>query len=187
MKRSVASTLFALNFLLLSVTQARADLSQKQARKAIATFAGWSLPNSAVRVGKIVMTSKTAAETNAELEMVFRFSQQPEGYWRLMEVRAGQDRWERLDVWAQAANASLPSEHCDFANQFLKTPIDLTPRQARCLVANLFGVTLPSDAVRIKEISSLGLPLGSEPSAIAVALVRGDFRLGRDRNGWQVA
>jgi hypothetical protein len=187
MKRSFASTIFALSFLVLSVTEARADLSQKQARKAIATMAGLSLPNSAVRVGRIVMTSNSVAETTAELEMVFRFSQQREGYWRLQEVRTGQDRWEQLDMLAQAAKVELPGDHCDFANQFLKTPIDLTPRQARCLVASLFGVKLPSDAVRIKNTSSLGLPLGSEPSALAVALIRVDFRLEKNRSGWQVS
>src|SRR4029450_6739499 len=88
---------------------------------------------------------------------------------------------------AQAAKVELPGDHCDFANQFLKTPIDLTPRQARCLVASLFGVKLPADAVRIKNTRSLGLPLGSEPSALAVALIRVDFRLERNRSGWQGA
>ncbi|HKG81219.1 MAG TPA: type II secretion system protein GspG, partial [Pyrinomonadaceae bacterium] len=51
----------------------------------------------------------------------------------------------------------------------------------------LFGVSLPSDEVRIKEISPFGLSLGPESTALAVALVRVDFRLARDPKGWHVA
>jgi hypothetical protein len=64
---------------------------------------------------------------------------------------------------------------------------ELTTKRARCLVANLFGVTLPSDDVRIKEIDPFGLNIGSESSALVTALVRVDFRLARDASGWHVS
>jgi hypothetical protein len=50
----------------------------------------------------------------------------------------------------------------------------------------LFGVALPSDDVRIKEISPFGLSIGSESAALVTALVRVDFRLARDNGGWRV-
>jgi hypothetical protein len=64
---------------------------------------------------------------------------------------------------------------------------ELTTKRARCLVASLFGVTLPSDEVRIKDITPFGLSLGSESTALVTALVRVDFRLARDPKGWHVA
>jgi hypothetical protein len=53
-------------------------------------------------------------------------------------------------------------------------------------VATLFGVVLPSDDVRIKEISLFGLSIGSESAAIVTALIRVDFRLARNTSGWHV-
>jgi hypothetical protein len=55
------------------------------------------------------------------------------------------------------------------------------------LAASLFGITLPSDDVRIKDISPFGLSLGSESTALVEALVRVEFRLARDPKGWHVA
>src|SRR6185369_13491774 len=63
----------------------------------------------------------------------------------------------------------------------------LTNKRARCLVANLFGVALPSDDVRIKEISPFGLSIGSESAALVEAFVRADFRVVRDAKRWRVA
>jgi len=164
-----------------------ADLSSSQARKAIQRMAGISLPSDSVRVQKTTASAE-GAEASAELELVFRVTQH-EGRWRLSEVRTGQDRWERLDVIAQAANASLPSEECDAPSQFAGTTetTELTTKRARCLVAALFGVSLPSDDVRIREVSPFGLSLGSsDASALIVSLVRLDFRLARDQQGWRV-
>lgn len=59
---------------------------------------------------------------------------------------------------------------------------DLTPREARRLIAHLAGIQLPSDAVRIKDISSLG------NSAVVVAQVETAFRLVKgDNDQWRVA
>jgi len=165
---------------------ARADLSQKQARKAIQTMGGWSLPGSAVRL-QIRSNSATNAEVSAEIQMVFRL-RFFEGYWQLREIRTAPDRWERLEVIARAANVEVPAGECDAPSEFARSKMDteLTTKRARCLVAALLGVSLPSDDVRIKEISPFGLALGSESTALVTALVRVDFRLGRDAGTWHV-
>jgi hypothetical protein len=106
-----------------------------------------------------------------------------DGRWQLSEIRTGQDRWERLETLARAAQTELPSGECDAPS----SASELTSRRARCLVASLFGITLPSDDVRIKEVLPFGLSLGSESTALVEALVRVDFRLARDAKGWHVA
>jgi hypothetical protein len=112
-----------------------------------------------------------------------------EGHWELREVRVGQDRWEQLEVLARAANAQLPSGECDAPSEFArsKSPSELTTKRARCLVASLFGVSLPSDEVRIEEIDPFGLSIGSESAALIVAFVQAEFRLAREGKGWRVA
>jgi Type II secretion system (T2SS), protein G len=173
---------------LFSPQSARADLKQKDARKVIQTMAGWSLPSDAIRIESIKSDNAEAPEVSAEIQTVFRLRLH-EGHWQLREVRTGQDRWERLDVIAQAAGSDLPSGQCGAPPQFARTKsaTELTAKRARCLVASLFGVELPSDDVRIKEISPFGLSLGSEAAALVVALVQVDFRLARDAKGWHVA
>ncbi len=188
MRRSSFFLLTALLLLVLNPAYARADLNKKEARKLIAKMAGFSLPANSIRVKKINMTSAAVAESTAEIEMVFRVARKGQGSWRLSELRTGQERWEQLEAIAQAARFELPIGDCDAPTQFarLAEASELTVKRARCLVAGLFGVGLPSDDVRIKEISSLGLPLASEPSALVVALVQVDFRMSKDDRGWQV-
>ena len=164
-------------FLIVVPTHARADLSKSQARKVIQTMAGWSLPSSAVRVASVTSTGE-GAEVSAEIQAVFRVRMN-EGRWQLREIRTGQDRWEKLEVIAKAANVELPSGECDAQDE-------LTNKRARCLIASLLGIALPSDDVRIKDISSFGLSIGSESSALVTALVRANFRLARGAGGWQV-
>ncbi|HEU4767588.1 MAG TPA: hypothetical protein VFS77_09440, partial [Pyrinomonadaceae bacterium] len=174
-------------FLLLPVG-ARADLSSSQARKAIQKMAGASLPSEAIRVQEVRTTSAENAEATAALQLVFRLTQH-DGRWRLTEVRTGPDRWERLDYFAQAANIQLVAADCDAPSQFARTTdtTELTNKRARCLVAALFGVNLPSDDVRIREVSPFGFSFGSsDASALIDTLVRLDFRLVRERKGWQV-
>ena len=168
--------------LLLTVTSA--DLSSSQARKAIQTTAGMSLPSDSVRVQRIEGT-----EATAELQLVFRATQH-DGRWRLSEVRTAPDRWERLDFIAQAAKLELVADNCDAPSEFARTvdAQELTTKRARCLVAALFGVTLPSDDVRVREVSPFGLSIGSsDATALIGTLVQMDFRLARDQRGWQVA
>src|SRR5918911_3120430 len=88
-------------FVIFSPIEARADLSQKQARKVIQTIAGWSLPKSAVRVQSVKSTGAESAEVSAQIEAVFRLTLRG-GRWQLREIRTGQDRWERLDLIARA-------------------------------------------------------------------------------------
>ena len=161
---------------------ARADLNQKQARKAVQTMGGWSLPGSAVRL-QIRSNGAETAEVSAEIETVFRLRLY-QGHWQLREIRTGSDHWERLEVIGRAAKVELPEGECD-TRSTLAT--ELTTKRARCLVASLFGVALPSDDVRIKEIDPFGLSIGSESTALVTALVRVDFRLARDSGGWHVS
>ncbi|HZN00850.1 MAG TPA: type II secretion system protein GspG [Pyrinomonadaceae bacterium] len=173
-------------FLIVSPSYVRADLSKSQARKVIQTIAGWSLPSSAVRVAS-VRPSGEGAEVSAEIQAVFRVRMN-EGHWQLTEIRTGQDRWEKLEVIAKAANGELPSGECNAPSEFARSRSadELTNKRARCLIAGLLGVALPSDDVRIKSISSFGLSLGSESTALITALVRADFRLAHGNTGWQV-
>src|SRR5690349_4507043 len=100
-------------FVLLCVVSihARADLSQKQARKVIQTMGGWSLPSDAVRI-RSVSGSAESAEVSAEIETVFRLRLFQE-HWQLQETRTAPDRWERLAIIAQAAKVELPAGECE--------------------------------------------------------------------------
>lgn len=170
----------------LTPANARADISQKDARKAVQTMLGASLPSSAVRVLRV--STGAAAEASVEIKAVFRV-RQIDGRWRLSEIRTGQDTWEQLHLIAQALGAGLPEGGCDAPSQFVRSAsaTELNVKRARCLVAELLAVTLPSDQVRIKDISSLDLPFGTEPAALIEALVQVDLRFARDGRGWQVS
>lgn len=164
-------------------TEARADVSQKDARRAVQNVLGWSLPSDDVHIRSVRSSGAESAEVSAEIQTVFRLRLFEE-HWQLREIRTGQDRWEQLEIIARAAGAELPAGECEGT---LQLATELTTRRARCLVANLFGVKLPSDDVRIKEISPFGLSIGSESAALVVAFVRADFRLVRDGKRWRVA
>ena len=59
---------------------------------------------------------------------------------------------------------------------------DLTPKEARRLIARMAGIQLPSDAVRIKDIDAMG------DSAVVTAQVETAFRFVKgDRGQWRVA
>jgi hypothetical protein len=58
---------------------------------------------------------------------------------------------------------------------------DLSPKEARKLIARMAGIELPSDAVRVKEISTAG------NSAVVVAQVETAFRLVKgDNDKWRI-
>ena len=58
---------------------------------------------------------------------------------------------------------------------------DLTPKEARKLIARMAGIELPSDAVRVKEISTSG------NSAVVVAQVETAFRMVKgDKDKWRI-
>ncbi|HSB29274.1 MAG TPA: type II secretion system protein GspG [Pyrinomonadaceae bacterium] len=172
---------------LLCAAPVNAALSQKQARKLISKAAGMSLPTSAIRIESINSTNESTVEVATELALVFRFSRDDAGRWRIREVRLGEARWEDVKQITQVARVDIDPNKCDPADEFGRviSQSDLKAKQARCLVANLFDVVLPSDAVRIKEVS--GLSLGSQPSAIVETLVRADFRLQKSEREWRVS
>lgn len=59
---------------------------------------------------------------------------------------------------------------------------DLSPKEARKLIARMAGIELPSDAVRVKEISVTG------NTGVVVAQVETAFRVVKDDKGkWRVA
>jgi hypothetical protein len=183
--------LFALTFVFLwALTPAnvRANLSEKDARKAIQTMFGASLPGSAVRVEQVRTGAEGVAEVTAELQAVLR-ARQADGHWRLREIRTGQDMWEQLETISRALNVTLPSGGCDDPSLFVRNAgaNALTVKRSRCLVAELLGVTLPSDQVRIKSTSALNMPFGSESSALITASVQIELRLTRDNRGWRVS
>lgn len=188
MRRAYILLIGAVALAIANPISARADLKKKQARKIIQTMAGFSLPSSSVQVQSINSNTADSAEVNAEIEMVFRL-RLFEGHWQLREIRTGQDRWERLELIARAANVSLPEGECDAPSEFArrKSLTELSTKRARCLVASLFGVTLPSDEVRVKEITPFGLSIGSESSALIIALVDVNLRLKREARNWHVA
>ena len=177
-----ASCLVAL-FLLTSVT-AHAELSQKQARNLIAKVGGLSLSTSAVRVER-VSSSGTTAEASAELELVFRFERNNQGRWRVKELRGGEARWEDVELISQGLSLADSQSDCDSTDPRFKSDGDLTSKKARCLIATVLSVPLPSDAIRIKSIS--GLALGPQPSALVISSILADFRFVKDERGWRVS
>ncbi len=185
--RNLGMLLCAFVIAVVSSIHARADLSKNQARKIIQTMAGWSLPSSAVRVASVNSSGTESAEATAEIETVFRLALN-DGSWQLSEIRTGQDRWESVNVIARAVHAELPSGECDAPPQFARSrsSSQLTTKRARCLVGSLLGVQLPSDDVRIKDISPFGLSLGPESSALVTAIVQVLFRFVRSAKDWRL-
>jgi hypothetical protein len=163
-----------------------AGLSQKEARKLISRLAGAHLPNDAVRI-KRISDSAAGSEATVEIETALRFVQDKQGRWRIDEIRIGQEQWEYVELLVPAhTNERNLSNKCN-ETQFPMRAADtrLSPKRARCLISNLLGIAFPSDAVRVRDISALGLPLASQPSALVVALIEADVRFSRDKGGWR--
>jgi hypothetical protein len=167
---------------------ARADLSSSQARKALTRIPGFELKNSAVRVKSISASSTSGAEVSADIKSVFKFETDKQGRWRVAEVRTGQDRWEDIDTFAAALRTQVARADCNAPDPFVRgrLPVDPSVKRARCLLASLLGVNLPSDAVRIQEVDPMPIPFASQPSATVVAWVKVNARLVSDKSGWRV-
>lgn len=170
-------------------TSARADLTPKQARKAITRIPGFEIKSGAVRVKSISASSASAAEMTAEIKTVFKFEMDKQGRWRVAEIRTGQDRWEEIDLIADALKTQLSGGECNAPDPPSRGRVAIDPsvKRARCLLGSLLGVETPSDAVRIQEVDPMPIPLASQPSATVVALVRVDARLLNDKAGWRVS
>jgi hypothetical protein len=167
--------------LFLANSSVSASLSEKQARKLIARMAGADLPNEAVRV-KQVSGNDAEAEATAEVETAFRVVQDEGSRWHVAEVRLGQDRWQEVPL-----DSNPEGEKCTAPDLATRGVAGLSTKRARCVIAGLLGVKLPSDAVRIRNISSLGLPFAENPSALVVALVEVDIRFSREGGSWRVS
>ena len=174
---------------LLSPAARASSLSANEARKLIAGVAGSSLKKGAVHVGAISAGAATGAEATAEIDLPFRFEQDEQTDWHVAEIRTGQDSWEDVPLLLQVVHAELESGACAQPDLSLKKKqaTDLSVKRARCLLANLLGIQLPSDAVRVKSISGFGLPLVSHQSALVVARIEVSFRFSRDKGGWRVS
>lgn len=181
-------TLLKVVLLVLSTvftTPASAAISQKEARNAIAKAIGMSLPRSTVHTKSITSSSANAAEVSAELELAFRLESELGGRWRVRELRVSAGEWEDLSFLVETLKFDMTPERCDSKDQYQRVDSLLSNKRARCLVADLFGVAMPSDEVRIKSIA--GPSLGRQPSALIETVVTANFRLLRDSRGWRVS
>lgn len=182
-------SLAALSLVLATVGTTRAQLNSSRARGALRRMAGIELTNGAVRVKTITDSSKTTANVTAELRTVFRLEQDDAGHWRAAEVRVAPDRWEDVALLSSALSAQLPVDECSAPGVQLgkKAPIEPTPKRVRCLLGSLFGISVPSDAVRIQEIAPSPVPLASKASATVVAWIGVEARAVTDAKGWRIS
>lgn len=172
-----------------TLSDARADLTAKQARKSLTRMAGFELTSGSVRVKSISITSVGTAEVSAEVRTVFKFEKDRQERWRVAEIRIRPDHWERIDLIAGALRAQLGTDECNAPDPPAKgaAAIDPSVKRARCLLSMLLGVEVGSDAVRIQEVAPLPIPLAPQPSASVVAWVQINARLVDERKtGWQV-
>jgi len=184
----IPAVLFLITFAF--VYESRAELKPQQVRKLVAHMAGFELSSNSVKVKSVSEDQVGAAEALVEIETAYRFEQMDSGQWRVQEIRVGPNVWEQIALISAAAGVEPPTGNCDQteSSSGKADSAEPRPRRARCLLANLVAVKLPSDAVRIKQISLLSLPLASRPSAIVVALIEVGVRLVRDSgNSWRVS
>ncbi|HEV7860590.1 MAG TPA: type II secretion system protein GspG [Pyrinomonadaceae bacterium] len=78
--------------------------------------------------------------------------------------------------------ALVVSVMCVLGAGYTRAAGELSPKEARKLIARVAGIELTTDAVRVKEISALG------SSAVVVAQVETAFRFVKDdKNKWRIA
>ncbi|MCU1265355.1 MAG: hypothetical protein JWM21_1673 [Acidobacteria bacterium] len=169
---------------------AKGDLSPKQARKLISGMPGFDLKTNNVRVSLLRPVDDSTIEAQAEIATAFRFEKNQTGQWRIAEFRTGQELWQSIELVTHALKVAANAGGCDGIDP--STPAqqisDPSNKRARCLVAELLGVQLPSDAVRIRTISPPAVPFGSKTSALIEAQVEAEFRFKKDPKGsWRVA
>ena len=178
---------FILGFLLLvlAASEVRADLSSSQARKLITRMAGFELPNNSVRIKSITTNNDSQVQAIAEILTTFRLAPNERGLWRAVEVRTGPNRWESLELLSSSPEVESAASHCDISSNGAPEP---STKRARCVIAALLGVQLPSDTVRIKSVDGSLLPFGSSPSSLVEALITVDVRFEREAgNNWVVS
>lgn len=187
----VVVTLLALSIFSLVVPTTHAKLSSSRARRALTRMAGFELTSGAVRVKTITDTGPATADVTADVRSVFRFEQDNDGQWRVAEVRTAPNNWEEIDLIRTALNAgAVNAGECAVADPPIRgnAAVDPSPRRVRCLLGSLFGIPVPSDAIRIQEVEPFVLPFASRPSATVVAWITVDARAVNDsKDGWRIA
>jgi hypothetical protein len=173
----------------LCAANVRADLSAKQARKAIRRMAGFELTSGAVKIQTVSTTGPAAAETTALLRNVFRFEKDAQTFWRVAEVRTAPDTWEDVDLIARVLGANTSPEACNAPDPPIRGQlIEPSFKRARCLLGSLLGIQIPSDGVRIQEVAPFAIPLASQPSTTVVAWIQIQARLVKEgKSDWRVS
>jgi hypothetical protein len=169
--------------------QSKSPLSAGSARNLIRRMAGIELPSAAVHVRNVSSPDRLTVDVVAQIETAFRFVKVG-GMWRVAEVRTGDNRWEETGLFLRALNVEETGSGCAETNAAAtataQEELDPSAVQARCLIAHLAGIELPSDAVRVKSVSPLAV--GNAPSAVVEARVEVEFQLVKGTNGkWRVA
>jgi len=177
------------SLLALTVSDVRADLNVKQARKAITRMAIFELTNGAVRIRAITPTGPATAEVTASIRNVFRFGKDQQGRWRVVEIRTGPNNWEDIGSIARTLGADQLADECNALEPPARAAaVEPSVKRSRCLLGSLFGIEVPSDGVRIQEVAPFAIPLASQPSTTVVAWIQVDARLvNQGKSGWQVA
>ncbi|HEX8772289.1 MAG TPA: type II secretion system protein GspG [Pyrinomonadaceae bacterium] len=162
---------------------AKGELREKEARNLIRRMGGGELPSGAVRVLSVTPSGPTDAVALAEVETAFRFESDDKERWRVVEIRTGSDRWEDLTLIAQATGGGTVADAGAEGGMIAAARVTgaLDGGHAREILASLTDIRLPSDALRVKEISSL------YNSTVVVARVTVEFRFkkGSD-NRWRL-
>jgi hypothetical protein len=163
----------------------KGELGAKEARRLITRMAGIALPSSAVQIKTISAAGAAEWVALVQIETAFRFERGDDQRWRIAEIRTGSDRWEDLDLIARAVvardAAGAPAARASRI-EAARTTEALDAGTAREMLAQLAGIGLPSDAVRVKSVSAL------YTSAVVVARVTAEFRFTRGGdNKWRVA
>lgn len=186
--RAISLGLLALCILASTAANARAQLSAKQARKVITRMAGFELTNGSVRV-KTIASGASATEVSAEIRTVFKFAKDQQGSWRVAEIRTGPNHWEEIDLIARALKTQVVTNECSAPDAPLRGAAVFDPsfKRARCLLGSLLGLDVPSDAVRIQEVSPFAIPFASQGSAVIVAWIKVEARLVNDNAGGKVS
>src|SRR3982751_2667443 len=125
-------------------------LSPKQARKLIAKTPGLALKEGVIRVQSVRSIDAATIQATAEIGTAFRLQKNDKGQWRVADVRIGQEQWESVAMVFSALKYEPANSACDQLETAEKVDAALNNRKARCLLAELLNVQLPSDAVRIK-------------------------------------
>lgn len=168
--------------------EAQAQVSSSQARRLIARMAGFELPNNSVSVSRVT-GDRSSAVVTAAIETAFRLEKDEAGDWRVREFRTGPDRWESIELISRALSLGFqPTSKCDFPDLTARdSGNELSARRIRCVMAALVRIDLPSDAIRVRSISSFNAPLASKPSVLAEVVVETHFRFVRARSGWSIS